>query len=71
MVLVIRHCVNTTEAKMETAHSVEEDGREVDVSVGCKAEGKSMAITQKNCFLLLTLAAMHTHVGTNVDGYFW
>ena len=37
--------VNTTEAKMEMAHSVEEDGREVDASVGCKAEGKSTPVT--------------------------
>ena len=30
VVLVIRHCVNATEATMETAHSIEEDGREVN-----------------------------------------
>ena len=39
VVLVLRHCINTTKAKMETAHSVEVDGREVDPSAGCKAEG--------------------------------
>ena len=37
--LVIRRCVNATEATMKTARSVEEDGREVNVSVGCEAEG--------------------------------
>ena len=37
--LVIRRCVNETEATMKTARSVEEDGREVNVSVGCEAEG--------------------------------
>ena len=37
--LVIHHCVNATEAAMETAHSVEVDGREVSVCVGYKAEG--------------------------------
>ena len=35
--LVIRRCVNTTEAIMKTARLVEEDGREVNVSVGCVA----------------------------------
>ena len=30
VVLVIRHCVNVTEAKMEMARSVNEDGHEVD-----------------------------------------
>ena len=37
--LVICRCVNATEATMKTARSVEEDRREVNVSVGCKAEG--------------------------------
>jgi len=37
--------INTTEAKMETAHSVEEEGRENDASVGRKAEGKSTPVT--------------------------
>ena len=32
---------------METAHSVEEDGCEVIASVGCKAEGKSAAVTPR------------------------
>ena len=45
LVLLIRHCVNATEATMETARSVEEDGREVNISVGCEAEGKSTAVT--------------------------
>ena len=45
VVFVICHCVNTTDAKMETARSVEEDGCEIDASVGCKAEGKSTAVT--------------------------
>ena len=31
---------------METARSVKKDGREVNASVGCEAEGKSMAVTQ-------------------------
>ena len=30
VVLVIRHCVNATEATIETAHSIEEDGCEVN-----------------------------------------
>ena len=38
VVPVIRHCVNTTQAKMETTHSVDKD-------VGCKAESKSTAVT--------------------------
>ena len=59
VVLVIGHCVNTTEAKMETAHLVKEDGRDVDT-----------AVTLKGCFSLLTLSAMHTPAHTNVDGYF-
>ena len=46
LVLLIRHCVNATEATMETARSVEEDGREVNISVRCEAEGKSTAVTQ-------------------------
>ena len=37
--LVIRHCVNATEAAMETVRSVDEDGHEVSVCVGCEAEG--------------------------------
>ena len=37
--LIIRRCVNATEATMKTARPVEEDGREVNVSVGCEAEG--------------------------------
>ena len=37
--LVIRHYVNATEATMKTACSVEEDGRDVSVCVGWKAEG--------------------------------
>ena len=37
--LVIHCCVNATEATMKIACSVEEDGREVNVSVGCEAEG--------------------------------
>ena len=36
--VVIRRCMNATEATMETARSVEEDGHEVNTSVGCKAE---------------------------------
>ena len=31
MIVGIRRCVNTMEAKMDMARSVEEDGREVDV----------------------------------------
>ena len=45
VVLVILHCVSTTETKMDTAHSVEEDGHEFDAGVGCKAEGQSTAVT--------------------------
>ncbi len=33
------------EAEIETTHSVVKDEREVDASVGCKAEGKSNAVT--------------------------
>ena len=43
--LVIGRCVNASKAKMETARSVKEDGSEVDASVGCKPEGKSMGVT--------------------------
>ena len=43
VVLVICRCV--TEAMMETARSVKEDGCEINASVGCKAEGKSTAVT--------------------------
>ena len=35
--LIIQRCVNTTEATMKTARSVEEDGREVNITVGCEA----------------------------------
>lgn len=44
VVLVIRHCVNATEAMMETARSIEEDGREGNASAVCKADGKSMVV---------------------------
>ena len=37
--LVVRHFVSAMEAAMETARSVEEDGREVNVCVVCKAKG--------------------------------
>ena len=30
---------------LETAHLIKEDGCEVNASVGCKAEGRSMAVT--------------------------
>ena len=43
--LVILHCVNATEAKMETARSVEEDWREANVSMRCESECKSKAVT--------------------------
>ena len=43
--LIIRRCVNATEATMKTARSVEEGWREVNVSVGCEAEGYSTAVT--------------------------
>ena len=46
LVLVFCRCVNTTKVIMEAARLVEEDGGEVDVSVGCKAEGKSTAVPQ-------------------------
>ena len=36
--LAIHCCVNTSEAAMEAARSVEEDGREVSVCVECEAE---------------------------------
>ena len=36
--LIIRRCLNATEATMKTASSVEEDGRDVNISVGCEAE---------------------------------
>ena len=45
-VLVLRRCVNTIEAKMEMALLLEEDGCEVDASLGCKGEGKSTIATQ-------------------------
>ena len=37
--LVIRCCVTATEAAMETARSLKEDGREVSVCVGYEADG--------------------------------
>ena len=40
VVLVIHCCVNKT----EMTRLVEEDGREVDASVGCKAKSKSRAV---------------------------
>ena len=46
LVVLICHCVNTTEAKMETACSVEQVGCKADASVEYKAEGKSTAVTQ-------------------------
>ena len=45
LVLVTRRCVNAMQATIKTACSVEEDERKVNVSVGCEAEGKSMAVT--------------------------
>ena len=35
--LIIRRCVNATEATMKTPRLVGEAGREVNVSVGCEA----------------------------------
>ena len=55
VVLVIRHCVNVTKAKMEMARLVKEDGLEVDASVGCKAADS-----------LLTLVTMYTHPRTQM-----
>ena len=37
--LPIRRCVNASEAAMEAARSVEEDGHEVSVCLRCEAEG--------------------------------
>ena len=37
--LIIRRCLNATETTMKTARLVEEDGHEVNESVGCEAEG--------------------------------
>ena len=37
--LPILRCVNASEAAMEAARSVEEDGREVSVCLRCEAEG--------------------------------
>ena len=37
--LAIRRCSNASEAAMEAAHSVEEDGCEVSVCVMCETEG--------------------------------
>ena len=51
VVLVIRNCVNSMEVKMEMARSIEEDGCEVDASVGYKAKGKSMAVTPVALFV--------------------
>ena len=34
VVLVLRRCVNTMEARMEMAHSIKEGLRDVDTSVG-------------------------------------
>ena len=51
VLLVILNCVNTTEAKMDTACSIEKDGCEVDASVGYKAKGKSMAVTPVGLFV--------------------
>ena len=49
--LAINHCVNTTEATMETARSVEEEGHEVNASVGYKAKGKSTAVHPVRLFV--------------------
>ena len=37
--LAIRRCLNTSEAAMEAARLVEEDGSEVSVCLRCEAEG--------------------------------
>ena len=48
---------------------MEEDGREVNANVGCKAEGKSMAVTLHPVGLLslLTFAAMCTPIRYEVS----
>ena len=43
---------------MDTARSVEENGCEVNVSVGCKAECKSITVTPLDC---LSLLCIHPH----------
>ena len=67
VVLVICHCVNATEATMETARLVEEDQCEVDASVGCKAERKYMAVTLQDCLPLQTLTVMYILMATFVE----
>ena len=37
--LAIRRCENASEAAMEAARSVEEDGHEVSICLRCEAEG--------------------------------
>ena len=69
-VLVLCLCVNTIEAKMEMALLLEEDGCEVDASLGCKGEGKSTIVTQQDCLSLLNLVAMYTPAHTNVMATF-
>ena len=48
VILVICHCVTTMEATMETARLIEEDGREVNTSVGCKAEGLFVSVDSRH-----------------------
>ena len=66
-VLAIRCFVNTMEAKMEMACSVNEDWSEV---WGAKLKIGLWQLTRKIVLLLLTLAAMSISVRANVDDYF-
>ena len=49
LVLVLCRCVNTTKVKMEAARLVEEDGGEVDASVGCKAASLQLSPSRIVC----------------------
>ena len=68
--LVIRRCVNATEATMKTARSVEEDGCEVNEVWGAKPKVSLRLSPCKIVGSLLTLAALYTPAHANVDGYF-
>ena len=67
---IIRRCVNATEATMKTARSVEEDGREVNISVGWKPKVSLRLSPCRIVGSLYTLAALYTPASADVDGYF-
>ena len=55
--------------RIETARSVKKEECEVDTSVGCKADGKSTAVTPKDCLSLLTLNRYVYPAHTNMDDF--